>query len=630
MAVFFALVATVPAWAQSSFFDRLNAAVDTLRKGIQQLGKNTEDLIPPMTPLESVDPNDFKGLQLSLRDYEQSFQVRPSPRVLIEGEFGEIRVDSWDQPVVRVKAEITAGAESTAKAIEIANAIQIEAKQSESGLEIKTRYPEIQAPVEVNYLIVLPHDANVTCVNNFGDTVVHSVGGEVSVRSHNGRVELIDLAKPVKVETRGALSRLFAYRLNQGGEFLLQSTEAELKAVSGHLKVSSFLGKLHLREIAPNCTVEATTAGAPIHVYLNQNDQPHIEASALFGDVSSDLPMDRSTRRNMVVSQSNILESSQRLMLDSTFESIFVHVEGIPPAAGTVAGASGAHFEEAVPEARITPPANGKLLVEAATGDVRIEGSDGDTVAVTALKHVRVDAASKASTALRALTVAYATTEDAVRIRSALEGDLATLGASSYRIDLTIICPRAMAVEVVSASGHTTVANVDGTVKVAQTEGSIQTQSIGGAVDLRNAKGGVQALDSGGAVVVNASGGDIKTRNVQGPQEIVGQQSKVILEAPLGAVDIRNAGGDVRILALDGVRGDYEVFVEKGDLSIMLLPTSDATIWIKAVRGTVNPNNGVVLSGTIEKDIQRFQGSMNNGALHRVYLEATDGDVAID
>lgn len=631
LAVFFALLlAAGPARAQEGIMKRFGTAVDTVLKYMESIGRKTEEVLPPAFSLDDAISDTFSGYKTAVRNYDEVFKVPASPRVSVEGEFGEIRVVTWDQQVVRVQADITIGAETTEKAMGVANGVQVGVTEHEGGLDVKTPYPS-DAPMEINYVVTVPRDTNLTCKNRFGDTIVHGVAGDVTVESIIGLVELKDLVKPVRVWAQGGSQPLYAYGLRQGGSFALQDVQAEFSNVAGTLSVNSLMGKVTLRDLAPECQVEVSSVNGPVEVQLSQTDRPYIEATALSGEIASDIEVERIVRSNLVHAKSLTADAKQRLRLDVSFDNVAVRVQGVPPTTVTAEATAGSSVDEPVAEKMFPVPQGGRLLIDAIVGDVQIEGTDGAELTVSATKHVRVNETANAPGALEALVLNPEQTGNDMRITTAVQKDLAALGCTSYRVDLVITCPKTMPVEVTAANGRTTVSGMAAPVKVTQAEGAVLAQGVAADVELHNAKGKVDALDCGGAVRIDAALGSVSTRNATGRQDITCKQGKVVIDAPLGELNVRSYNGDVNVIALNGVAGSFDIGVEQGDLSLMLLPTSDALLFLTTERGqvTVNNANGLVLTGTVGKDIQQFQGKMNNGQF-RVALSAKDGNIAID
>ncbi len=609
----------------------LDSGIDAFTRFIEKIGEKTGDLIPPTLPLEDMPLNDLGGPEQAIVPYEEHFTLGTGALVTITGEFGEILVDTWEQPVVRVKADITAGAETVAQAFEIAESVRIDATPSQAGLDIRTVYPERRA-AEVNYAITVPKNAHVNVANSYGNTVIRGVGGNVVVKSRNGRVELRDLARPVKVGALGNFP-LFAFGLRQGGEFLLQDSQAEFVNVSGALQIGIFMGSVNLRQLASDAQVRVTSNGGPVHLHLSRDDKPYIEASAIFGEVRSDIELLRTVRPTLIEARSTNVEAPQRVIVTNSFEDVYVHLEGMPAVPSAPRSEGGEHFAEEVPQRTVPAPPTFALEVDSDVGDIRIEPADEEVITLSATKHVWVQAPSHAPSALQALTVHWPPEEAEGRLRLATgvdpAVDLALLDCSAYRIDLVITCPRTMAVDIRGQSGNVTLTGLEGPVKVNVGEGTINAQQLKGALEASTGKGDIQALDCEDALTLTGAFGRLATRNGKGPQQITGQQCKVVVDAPLGPLTVRNTSGDVSIIALSGVGGNYDVAVDQGDLSIMLLPTSDAALFVTAEHGHVDVNNGLILSVTVQKDVQRLQGSMQNG-LHRVVLAAKNGNIAVD
>ncbi len=83
----------------------------------------------------------------------------------------------------------------------------------------------------------------------------------------------------------------------------------------------------------------------------------------------------------------------------------------------------------------------------------------------------------------------------------------------------------------------------------------------------------------------------------------------------------------MRIIALDGIGGDYDVLAEQGNLSIVLPQDADAIVLVTAQNGLVY--SALPMTGGIEKGLQKFQTRLSSGAF-RVALETREGNVVID
>jgi len=102
---------------------------------------------------------------------------------------------------------------------------------------------------------------------------------------------------------------------------------------------------------------------------------------------------------------------------------------------------------------------------------------------------------------------------------------------------------------------------------------------------------------------------------------------RTVIENPRAGVTVRNAGGDIRLLAMTGVGGNFDLQAEQGDVRALLPRDASVALTVQAQNGLVR--TAVPLTGTVGPETQALQAMLNGGA-YRVALSATDGDVTID
>lgn len=234
---------------------------------------------------------------------------------------------------------------------------------------------------------------------------------------------------------------------------------------------------------------------------------------------------------------------------------------------GTDGDGDGAVIERAEFEAGVVGRAVGEIAIDNSLGDVRIEGYDGTTVAVVAVKHAP-DAAS-----LRRLRVeSLANPDGSVRLTTRLTdrgsggGERPAVALASVRVDLTIKVPRAATISGRVTTGRLEVANVDAGADLDSSTGPIVVRNVAGVVFARSLAGsqrfeevfgsldshavdGDLAFDSvrGAALTARAYAGDIDGRRVASKQ--------VRLSSISGSIDLEaepQAGGSVAVTSLRG------------------------------------------------------------------------------
>ncbi|HEO72472.1 MAG TPA: hypothetical protein ENN80_14525, partial [Candidatus Hydrogenedentes bacterium] len=441
-----------------------------------------------------------------------------------------------------------------------------------------------------------------------------------------GVVNLRNISGPVRVRQRGAFA-FDARTLRQGGTFELNGAHATFRDIAGTVKVNNFGGALEFQELAPDTDLDVTNESGAIVLHLPRDAAPDLVATSLFGEIKSDIELGRSSQGDFTIVRSPNVEAKQRVSLRTSFGDIYIACEGEPemaPAPALVAGTlpfnDVARHVEPVPEGM-------PCVVEAIAGDVRVEGVDEDRITVTATKLVRVHDKAHTEAALDSLVFEVERETDCFVIRTRQVGDMLALGCPSYRIDLAVRCPRTSPLTIRAESGRTEVSGTGVAITIEQQAGIVSVEHAKGAQTLVNHKGGVSVNQCTGPVDVSARYGDVRLANIYGPVSVECEQGKTILEALHADVKATNHGGDVRIIALGGIKGAYDVEAEDGSLSIVVPGDANAGFEVLAENGTVF--SGIPLSGAIKRDRQEFSRQTPKDA-HLVRLRTKDGDIRIN
>jgi len=620
------LIATAAAQAQGGIIDKIQSGLDDMARGMDYMGRRAEDLIGPGFGMGE----DKKPAHTETRSFEERYPVGPAPSISVSNEFGEIRVNTWEERVVEVSATIAVGAESAAVAGEIAAAIELRVTHTEDALSVRTFLPDTRrdqgfVAIEVNYAITIPKGASLIADNFFGDTVVRGVGGQAAVEVQYGLVDLGAMDGPVHVRAHGEFP-VKIRGLAQGGVFQLHGSQAEFSDVAGQLRVNNFRGAIRITDLRPDAALDIASDSGPIQVSLPPGAQPDFYATVLYGELESGFPVTRTTQGHKILARSPNPDSSQHIILNTVFGDIRIErgaPEGTPPPsmAGDVKPFNDVLTREEAGVEGI------RLAVNAMVGDIRIEGVDEDVVRIAATRIAWVPAAFQAPTALEALQLQIQRDADRLSVNTVATADMATLECSSYRVDLAIQCSRAMPIEIHAQNGLTSLENLGGEIAVTQTAGGIAVLHNVGPLNLTNQNGAITVTDCSGPVQVSARYGAVTLTRVFAAITAHGVQGRTIIEGAQGPVTVRHSGGDVRILAIEGIGGDYDVLVENGKLSMLLGAEADAALTAKAINGAVR--SAIPLTGTLTRETQEFHGRLKDGK-YRVQLETQGGDIVLD
>ena len=145
--------------ASAEIMQRIQAGIEGVAKGMDYVGERAGQLIGPGIPLQGEAAAAFEHKRI----FEEQYPVGQSPMIALSNEFGVIRVSAWNENIVRITAEITAGAESQEIAEQLAQVIEIHVSHGEDFLECRTVYPEVKTTgqmfLSVNYTIQIPKNA---------------------------------------------------------------------------------------------------------------------------------------------------------------------------------------------------------------------------------------------------------------------------------------------------------------------------------------------------------------------------------------------------------------------------------------------------------------------------------------
>lgn len=572
---------------------------------------------------------DLSGLAQATRPVSATYPVSGAAQVFISNRYGAVHVTPWDEQLVRVSAEIKVGADTTAIAEQLAQLVNVSGSHTGDRVEVQTQYPVVEPPTKAGFIteieVNVPATASVEIVNVFGDVFVRGLKGDLSVNARFGIVDLRDLHGQVRVQARGGQLPLIAEDLHAGGTFTLRSTEATFTRVAGTLKVDNYLGGVNVRPGSGPATLDVSCESGPIHLYLDGPAAPDLVAMAHSGEVHSDLALLSQTWGNTTTGRNPNPDSEQKIELYTSFADIHVHQAALAASAEPLVSPAGAPITQTIAQA-YDLPTGGTVRLNLMPGNVTIEGHDGPRVELSATQFVRVTDVANAQLALEGLALRAEPTADSVGISTAVQEDMAAIGCTEYRMDMTLRVPRTAPLELRLNAGTTRVSNVNGTVTLEQEQGVLVLQNVLGAVTAKVKQGSIEATGTAAAIDL-AAGGDVTVRQALGPVRTQSDGGTALIDTPGGPVFARGRGGDVRLIALGGVRGDYDIATEDGNISLAIPPDADAVFVVNAYGGTIF--SSASLTGTIQRDIQTFQGRLNGGT-HRVLVESRRGNIVID
>ena len=622
-----AALISLTAAAQTDFLHRVRSGIEGAARGMDHIGRKADELIGPAEPLVG---DAQASPYTERRSFAERYPTGASPVVSVSNEFGEIRVETWNERVVQVTAEISAGAETAETAAKLAQAIEIKVSPAEDLVEIKTLFPETRRDMgrislAVQYKVTIPRDASLVADNFFGDVSAHGIGGFIGMDVRYGALDIGQAAGEVRVRSHGEFP-VKAVGLAKGGFFQMKGARADISDVRGDIQISNFGGSVTLSKLGAEYKADITVDSGRADISIDPGANPDVNATVVYGKLTSDLDMSRSGQGDRILARHPNADAKQRMTINASFGDVTIDVRGVGevPASG---GTGGQVFND-TREGHAALPESAAIQIDAAVpGGVRVEGTDENVVRVTATRVVWMPTAAQAPQALEALQMQLRQEAGRAIITTAADGDMARFGCTSYRVDLLVQVPRAVAVQVNAADGLTAVTGLGGAIAVNQAKGEIAAERVKGALKLANKQGALRVSDCAGPVEAAAHYGDLRIERVLGKVTAQNTEGRTIIESPGGEVSARNTGGDLRLLSLEPIKGNIDLHVDKGHLSVFIAPESSAALTVRAGQGRVQSN--IPLNGSIGGERQEFTGRLGDGQ-YAVLLEAEGGDIVVN
>lgn len=189
----------------------------------------------------------------------------------------------------------------------------------------------------------------------------------------------------------------------------------------------------------------------------------------------------------------------------------------------------------------MTLPAASVSLVDirAGSGELHIEGEDGlDEIVVVG----RVCASDESL--IDELTISGESMDGTAVIQTHYPDNRGWSGSRTARIDLVVLVPTGMAVDVEDSSGD---------MEVRRT-GNLSIDDSSGGISVSDIRGSLEIDDSSGGLDVDGIEGDVYIEDGSGGLDIRGVTGSVVLRDGSGGIDIVDVGGDV-IIEEDGSGG---------------------------------------------------------------------------
>jgi hypothetical protein len=278
------------------------------------------------------------------------------------------------------------------------------------------------------------------------------------------------------------------------------------------------------------------------------------------------------------------------------------------------AGAADKKFEK-----KYTVGSGGTLTVATDVGSVKIIGSSGNEVAVTATMNGRERDVEN-----------FEITTDQSGNNVSVKGRLRKGGgwfwnSTDLDVEFVITVPHEYSLQMNTSGGDISVSDLKGVVKGKTSGGNIGVGGVEGDVDLETSGGEVEAEKCKGKIHMETSGGDIRIMTITGDVDVNTSGGNVRIHEVEGKVHAETSGGNI-VLKVLGTNKGVHAETSGGNIDIVMPKSITANIDAATSGGEVMCDMPVTISGRIDES--RVKGTINGGG-NVIYAHTSGGNVHI-
>jgi len=195
-----------------------------------------------------------------------------------------------------------------------------------------------------------------------------------------------------------------------------------------------------------------------------------------------------------------------------------------------------------------------------------------------------------------------------------------------FKIRFDIVVPEQYDLEIETAGGSISVADLQGDVNCHTSGGSIDVDDIegrvdcrtsGGSIDIGRVDGTVMAKTSGGSISIDRSGGSVVAKTSGG---------NITVNEVLGSIDATTSGGSVRATISSQPQADCRLSTSGGKVDVQLADSVAVDLDARTSGGRVHVDVPVMVQGTVGRS--SLQGEVNGGG-PQLHLRTSGGSIHV-
>ncbi len=248
---------------------------------------------------------------------EETFTVGQSPKLIVRGFNGRVRVEAGVDGVIQMKARIKRASRVIFEAVQGDDTVTIEAKRKSGGLDLFGRSPGAEITVTA------PAATSIDLTTSNGPIELRGIEGSGPVKTSNGRIKLENVKG--RHDMRTSNGSVEVNGMEGDGEVRNTNGSIKLINVRGAFQASTTNGSIALDgELAQGAACRLESSNGSVKVKLAGEPSLRIDARTSNGRVRSELQASKVTSQDKNHLVATIGEGEGELFVRTTNGSVLI------------------------------------------------------------------------------------------------------------------------------------------------------------------------------------------------------------------------------------------------------------------------------------------------------------------
>lgn len=234
-------------------------------------------------------------LHVVTKTIEDTYAYRAGDEVAVEGEKAEIFVETWDQPTISIRLELTAKhARLETAQSEIENLIFVSEKAGQKYFLKNSRKDKELRPeseIIIHYYITLPEECPVYLKSHFGAATISNLRNRLRINGEYSQINIDNVQGLLDIRTR--FGDIVGERIDGNVVINSRRSDIELLDVGGSFTINAQYGELRLSPNARLTELQVSAEKSDVYLFDPSGSPLRYTLTASHGEMSlpTELPL---------------------------------------------------------------------------------------------------------------------------------------------------------------------------------------------------------------------------------------------------------------------------------------------------------------------------------------------------